>query len=138
MHLELTRPNKYRHVVFTGPTGSTARLVNLAPRSDEHEPVAASVKDHLTEEEHAFIRSVFACAGLNADAYRSESLRRRLHACLRAIRASSVLEARRNLADDLRGVGVKRVPRRRRGRRVVRLVDHEQTPPAHVLEVREQ
>ena len=99
MHLELARPNKYRHVVFTGPYGTTARLVNLAPptRSPEVPPAA---NDRLTEEEHAFIGSLFACAGLDASAYRSESLRRRLHACLRAVRASSILEARRALASN--------------------------------------
>ena len=97
MHLPLTRPNKYRHVVFTGPTGNTARIVNLAPQVNPCDDDAAA-KPELTEEEQAFLRSLFACAGLDANAYRSESLRRRLHACLRALRALSILEARRALA----------------------------------------
>ena len=97
MHFELARPNKYRHVVFTGPYGSTARLVNLAPPTVSVEE-APTGNDRLTEEEHAFIRSLFACAGLDANSYRAESLRRRLQACLRAVRASSILEARRALA----------------------------------------
>ena len=98
MHLELTRPNKYRHVVFTGPYGSTARLIDLAPPRTRSHGVSSAANDRLTEEEHTFIYSLFACAGLDAHAYRSESLRRRLHACLRAVRASSILEARRALA----------------------------------------
>ncbi|MDQ3441372.1 MAG: hypothetical protein M3478_13590 [Planctomycetota bacterium] len=83
--------------MFTGPTGSTTRIVNLAPQVDPCDDRAAA-KHELTEEEQAFIRSLFACAGLDANAYRSESLRRRLHACLRAVRATSILEARRALA----------------------------------------
>jgi chemotaxis protein methyltransferase CheR len=98
MHLQLTRPNKYRHVVFTGPTGSTARIVNLAPPMTEERPAIGGGKDSLTEEEQTFISSLFACAGLDANAYRQDSLRRRLHACLRGIRVTSILEARRALA----------------------------------------
>ncbi|HEV2295037.1 MAG TPA: protein-glutamate O-methyltransferase CheR [Tepidisphaeraceae bacterium] len=98
MHLQLTRLNKYRHVVFTGPSGSAARIVNLAPQPSPAENDQRGDKRELTEEEDAFIRSVFACAGLDAAAYRPESLRRRVQACLRAVRASSILEARRALA----------------------------------------
>src|SRR5918993_4086279 len=97
MHLELTRPSKYRHVVFTSPTGSVARIVNLAPPADAP---ADDRRAHLelNEEEAAFVRSLFACAGLDANAYRPDSLRRRLQACLRAVRAGSILQARRTLA----------------------------------------
>ena len=99
MHVQLIRPSKYRHVVFTGPTGSAARIVNVAP--EPHEIAAAThLRNQLSEEEQAFIRSLFACAGLDAGAYRPESLRRRLHACLRAIRATSILEARWTLAQN--------------------------------------
>jgi chemotaxis methyl-accepting protein methylase len=103
MHVQLTRPNRYRHVVFTGGGGiggggiGGARIVNLAPQP-EPRPDARLMRQELTEEEDAFIRSLFACAGLDANAYRPESLRRRLHACLRALRAGSILDARRTLA----------------------------------------
>lgn len=101
MHLQLTRLNKYRHVVFTGAAGSTARIVNLAPPAAlEISGEARGGELQLDEEEDAFIRSLFACAGLNAGAYRPESLRRRLQACLRALRATSILEARRALAKN--------------------------------------
>ena len=97
MHFQLTRPSKYRHVVFTGPTGSTARIVNLAPQPSTRADGSLGTSE-LTDEEDAFLRSVFACAGLDANAYRPESLRRRLQACLRAVRATSILDARRMLA----------------------------------------
>jgi chemotaxis methyl-accepting protein methylase len=54
----------------------------------------------LSTEEETFIRSLFACAGLDAGAYRPESLRRRLQACLRAVRAASILDARRALGKN--------------------------------------
>jgi chemotaxis protein methyltransferase CheR len=100
MHLEFNRPNRFRHVVFTGPAGSTARIVNLAPPPPRDDAPAdgGHPKHALTEEEGAFIRSLFACAGLDASAYRHEPLRRRLHACLRAVRAGSIIDARRALA----------------------------------------
>lgn len=97
MHLELTQPNKYRHVVFAGPTGRIAPLVNLAPPAEPHD-ITRDAKHELSEEEESFLHSLFACAGLDANAYRSDSLRRRLQACLRAVRATSILEARRTLA----------------------------------------
>ena len=100
MHLQLVRPSKYRHVVFTGPAGNTARIVNLAPPAQDGKPSRQPPRKQLTEEEGAFVRSLFACAGLDADAYRPESLRRRLGACLRAIRATSILEARWVLAKN--------------------------------------
>jgi chemotaxis methyl-accepting protein methylase len=97
MHLQITRPNKHRHVVFTSPAGSGGRIVNLAPQPLES-PAHRHQRAQLTEEEESFVRSLFACAGLNADAYRAESLRRRLKACLRTVRATSILDARRQLA----------------------------------------
>jgi chemotaxis methyl-accepting protein methylase len=99
MHLEITRPNKYRHVVFTSPAGSVGRIVNLTPQPIE-QPQKRDDHPQLSDDEESFIRSLFACAGLNADAYRHESLRRRLKACLRAVRATSVLDARRQLAQN--------------------------------------
>jgi len=98
MHLQVTRLNKYRHVVFSGPHGSTARVVNLAPPGARDPAEHRHAQAPLSEDEEHFCRSLFACAGLDADAYRPESLRRRLRACLRALRAGSVLEARRTLA----------------------------------------
>lgn len=101
MHLQLTRLNKYRHVVFTGPTGSTARIVNLAPPPPPGAQPCGDARggdSQLTGEEDAFIRSLFAGAGLDASAYRPESIRRRLQACLRAVRATSITDARRALA----------------------------------------
>ena len=97
MHLQITRPNKHRHVVFTSPAGSAGRVVNLTPQPLEP-PAHRRQPPQLTEEEESFVRSLFARAGINADAYRQESLRRRLKACLRAVRATSIPDARRQLA----------------------------------------
>jgi chemotaxis methyl-accepting protein methylase len=51
-------------------------------------------------EEQSFVEWVFSGAGLDASAYRPESVRRRLPACLRAVRAASVRKARRALEEN--------------------------------------
>ena len=113
------RGSRYRHVVFTGARGAR-RVVNYAPAAS---PAAATMAEAeapegfdesglpaagggtnelapLTVEEEAFVRWLFERAGLDAADYRNETLRRRLPACLRAVRAASPVDARRRLQAD--------------------------------------
>lgn len=100
---------RYRHVVFTG-VRSAGRVLNFAPASPASEigPAQASppqrdpsqrraIPESLHPDETAFIRWLFDRAGLEARSYRNETLRRRLRACLRALRTQSPGEARRLL-----------------------------------------
>ena len=85
---------RFRHVVFKG--GGRPRAVNFAPRADHDTPPKLSYAQalHLQPEEENFVAWLFERAGLDARAYRPETLRRRLPACLRALRAASVADAR--------------------------------------------
>jgi chemotaxis methyl-accepting protein methylase len=99
--LQDNRAGRFRHVVFAGPGGRAARIVNLAPpAAADDRPDDADRGRRLTDEEESFVGSVFACAGLDARAYRPESLGRRVQACLRALRAGSIREARLTLAHN--------------------------------------
>ena len=51
----------------------------------------------VTDEEHSFLRWLFHDLGLDVGQYRFRTLRRRIPACLRALRAGTCAEARRAL-----------------------------------------
>lgn len=98
---QVARGARFRHVVFKG-TGR-GRAVNLAPRAsgELRAPLRpAGRPPHLSGDEERFVDWLFERGGLDARAYRPETLRRRLPACLRACRAASVTDARRLLGDD--------------------------------------
>jgi chemotaxis methyl-accepting protein methylase len=92
---------RLRHVVFHG-VGSSRRAIDFTPtgrapairtRADcPDRPVPGARQ--LGWEEESFIRWLFERAGLEARSYRAETLRRRLPACLRVLRASSVAQGR--------------------------------------------
>lgn len=89
------RPAAFRHVVFPEMTrgGSPVNFANAdaacayAPR-----PLTAAVS-----EEQAFVRWLFERGGLDSADYKSETLRRRIPSCLRALRAASLGDARQVL-----------------------------------------
>jgi chemotaxis methyl-accepting protein methylase len=97
---------RFRHVVFPDSVGGYGRAVNLAPtpfaggpaRAEPFtppEPRAAHLSaPALSEDEMSFLRGLFARVGLGLRHYKPETLHRRLPACLRALRASSVAHAR--------------------------------------------
>jgi chemotaxis methyl-accepting protein methylase len=92
---------RFRHIVFKGSGRRGA--VDLAPRPAPVEYVPPPLHPRgpqLTPDEARFVNWLFAQGGLDARAYRPETLRRRLPACLRALRASSVADARLMLQDD--------------------------------------
>jgi chemotaxis methyl-accepting protein methylase len=90
----VARGARYRHVIFNGLGGGLAHAVNLAPRSDRFYAAIGywSPSPRLEDGEYRFVRAMFERAGLNVSAYRQETLRRRLPACLRALRVATVDE----------------------------------------------
>lgn len=87
-------PSAYRHVVF--PSAFPPRL---APQN--HAPGVATptgIREAEPTEDDAFVRWVFERCGLNSSDYRPQTLRRRVGACLRALRVASVVEARAAIA----------------------------------------
>lgn len=112
----------FRHVVFPDTPGRAWRVVDFAapvpgrfvPVRDASRPLpagrvlpgthfetpAAPRESALSFEEREFIEAVLCGAGPDASAYRPEGLRRRLAACLRAVRAPSLRKARQALQED--------------------------------------
>jgi chemotaxis protein methyltransferase CheR len=84
---------KFRHVVFPDEAGRRRKAVNLAAEGVPEPPPLPEWDP--PGENAAFVHWLFAQAGLDARAYRPETLHRRLSACLRGLRARSVAEARR-------------------------------------------
>jgi chemotaxis methyl-accepting protein methylase len=97
----VARGARFRHVVFK--EAGRRRAVNLAPRPPGHPfptPLIYNVPPQLDADEQRFLDRLFARSGLDARAYRPETLRRRLPACLRALRAKSLADARLALEGD--------------------------------------
>jgi chemotaxis methyl-accepting protein methylase len=86
---------RFRHVVFPGPGSRHKKGINFAPSAP---PTAATEgrpsEPRLPSEHASFLEWLFSLAGLDVRRYRSESLRRRLPACLRDLRVRTVEQAR--------------------------------------------
>lgn len=83
---------RFRHVVFGGTSWTRARTaVNLgvSPAVVDREPDAAA-----DGEEEALLRWIFEASGLDRRQYRAQAIRRRVPACLRALRVRSPAQAR--------------------------------------------
>lgn len=92
---------RFRHVVFPDSVGGYGRAMNVAPRLHHPEagpnsaaPPPSRPAPRLSADEESFLCGLFARVGLSARQYKPETLHRRLPACLRALRASSVPHAR--------------------------------------------
>ena len=98
--LKIERGSRFRHVVFRDAIGRR-RAVNLAPRPRQTPPnPSAGECPRLEGDEAVFMHWLFREAGLDAETYRPETLRRRLGSCLRAVRAADISEARRRVVRD--------------------------------------
>jgi chemotaxis methyl-accepting protein methylase len=88
-----------QHIVFPGGVQRRRGAVNVTPAAaapaDPDSALAAVPSP--AEIADPFVAWVFDRAGLNAAAYRHQTLRRRLPACLRALRARSPIHARQLL-----------------------------------------
>ncbi|HSZ57283.1 MAG TPA: protein-glutamate O-methyltransferase CheR [Tepidisphaeraceae bacterium] len=85
----LLRPISYRHVVFPDSPAVSNRPVNFTPDLEVEEP---DDSPQLSSDEYAAMGWIFERAGLNADDYRRETLRRRIPACLRALRVETMVQ----------------------------------------------
>jgi chemotaxis methyl-accepting protein methylase len=101
--VESAREARFRHIVFRSRHGRAP--VNLTPRPLS--PIDAAVGNNadraekpLPHEDAAFVHWLFDRVSLDAKVYRSETLRRRLPACLRSLRARSIAQARQRLETD--------------------------------------
>ena len=88
-------------------TDDTGRAVDLSPPRVEPPPDARTLARRradgaLGEDEELLVRELFDRAGLDARAYRRETLRRRLPACLRLLRAADAAEARQRVQQQPR------------------------------------
>ncbi len=83
-----------QHVVFPGDGPRRRAAVNVTPPSDPPAPPPESEAAGLID---PFVAWLFRKAGLDAHHYRPETLRRRLPACLRSLRAPTTAGARQLL-----------------------------------------
>ncbi len=81
----------YRHVVFTEPITGFGPVVNFTPAGSA---AAIMEKASLTAEDASFVRWIFDEAGLHFRHYKTETLSRRIPACLRSLRVASITQAR--------------------------------------------
>ncbi len=97
-YLPLGEPH-YRHVVFADTLAARRRPYHVddaARQPPAHDDDVAAA--HLSQDELGFLRWLFAESRLRLDDYRLRTLKRRIPACLRVLRAASFAEARRILA----------------------------------------
>ena len=92
MHAISARSDRFRHVVFS-------ESPRRRPRDRFVHTHRAQISHVDSDDEQLLLTAIFHAAGMDARAYRGESLRRRLAACLRALRAGSAAEAMRIVID---------------------------------------
>ena len=92
--------SRFEHVVFH-TRARRSPCLDLSPSRDEFPPYEADpALPTLDGAELAFIAWLFERAGMNHRSYRPETLRRRVSACLRALRVDSLVKARQLLVLD--------------------------------------
>jgi chemotaxis methyl-accepting protein methylase len=91
---------RYRHVIFPDSVGGYGKAVNLSPRQPVDAPADPAARspalpvEPLAPDVESFLRWLMSRAGLNHRHYKPETLNRRVPACLRALRVTSVAHAR--------------------------------------------
>src|SRR5947209_1556882 len=93
---KLAVAERYRHVVIPSEAKHRPKVLNIATSAKG----AAEPPSSLSEENTELLDWLFRRVGLDLACYRSETLNRRLPACLRALRARSSAEARWLLEQD--------------------------------------
>lgn len=86
----LERPTAYRHVVFPGAPAREQEAFNFTPVPI----VLSSSATELGDDERELARWIFSEANLHLDDYRPETIKRRIAACLRALRLERVSQVR--------------------------------------------
>jgi chemotaxis methyl-accepting protein methylase len=99
--VENAREARFRHIVFRTPGRAARPPVDHAPLPPDPSlptaPAAGTTQRRLSREDAGFIGWLFERAGVDVEAYRGETLSRRLPACLRTLRARSVAQARQRV-----------------------------------------
>src|SRR5689334_22736264 len=90
--MQRLRLGRFRHVVFVSSLGPR-RIVNPA-RPSESRARRDTKATTLSRQEESFINWLFQEGGIDANTFRSETLQRRLPACLRSLHVSSIRDAR--------------------------------------------
>lgn len=92
----LSLATRFRHIVFTPPSRGRLRSARTI-----FEPIRLSDElSLLPYDEETFLRSIFAQAKLDVRSYRIDTLKRRIPACLRALRTNSLDRARWMIRQD--------------------------------------
>lgn len=93
--------SRFEHVVFH-TRARRSPCLDLSPSRDEFPPYedVDTALPALDGAELAFIAWLFERAGMNHRSYRPETLRRRVSACLRALRVDNLVKARQLLVLD--------------------------------------
>jgi chemotaxis protein methyltransferase CheR len=86
----LERPISYRHVVFPGSAEPVREAFNFTPVPIVFSPSATE----LGEDEQDLVRWIFSEAKLRLSDYRPETIKRRIPACLRAMRLERISQIR--------------------------------------------
>jgi chemotaxis protein methyltransferase CheR len=113
MRIQLPPAGRYRYVIFPdaddtgvlGGGGGARRLVDYGPvshRPGSSPPTPDEPLARLRADEQVFLAWLFARADLDVTRYKPETLQRRLPACLRALRAATVADARRAIDESPR------------------------------------
>jgi chemotaxis protein methyltransferase CheR len=84
----------YRHVVFADAAFRDRRPLNFSGNAPIDCHAQRQCSHSLTPDERLFVNWLFDLAGIAVQSYRMETLARRLPACLRMIRATTIQEAR--------------------------------------------
>jgi chemotaxis methyl-accepting protein methylase len=93
--LQSARENQFRHIVFPREE-SRRKLVNFGPPEVVF-PAFEPSERNPPGDEASFLAWLFGNVGLDSRQYRTETLRRRIPACLRTIRADSPVHAQQLL-----------------------------------------
>jgi chemotaxis protein methyltransferase CheR len=95
-HHSGARGTRFRHVVFADAVRLNGRAFDFSPRGIRADQDIGVIDAHwrLNAQDEAFVRWLFHQCGLDARAYRHETLGRRIASCLRTVRADSVAQAK--------------------------------------------
>ncbi len=96
--MQMTTVGRFSHVVFVDDRRQSRRVVDFSTRPD---PVDDAP---LSDEESRLVNELFHHAGLDRGDYRSETLRRRVAACLRALGCTTPAKALQQIRRDRRAV----------------------------------
>jgi chemotaxis protein methyltransferase CheR len=85
-------PFQYRHITFPDATRGDRLAFNFTPQDVAPKPKREAHQD-LSSDEHECVGWLLDKAGLSISDYRPETIKRRIPACVRAVRVATIREA---------------------------------------------